>query len=246
MVQWLTLHASTAGGVGSIPGQGATIRRSYMLHGATKIKQTNKPKSWSPEKLELFRVTHGASSRGSFLLGPLMTHSYFMPVCIIIVTSRVSHHKLCALLGQDYTMKYRILENLEESLNTYEYESKYLIEMNRGGKGEGDGTLAWKIPWAEETGRLQSMGLLRVGHYWATSIRFLLSRTGEGNGNPLQGSCLENPSDRGAWWAAICGVARIRTWLKRLSSSSSSGREGKLMQGIESCGPWSRKELDMT
>ena len=47
---------------------------------------------------------------------------------------------------------------------------------------------------------------------------------GEGNGNPLQCSCLENPKDGGAWWAAVCGVAWSRTRLKRLSSSSSSSR----------------------
>ena len=46
--------------------------------------------------------------------------------------------------------------------------------------------------------------------------------TGEGNGNPLQCSCLENPRDGGAWWAAVSGVAQSRTRLKRLSSSSSS------------------------
>ena len=49
---------------------------------------------------------------------------------------------------------------------------------------------------------------------------FSLSCTGEGNGNPLQCSCLENPRDRGAWWAAVYGVAQSRTRLKRLSSSS--------------------------
>ena len=49
-----------------------------------------------------------------------------------------------------------------------------------------------------------------------------LSCIGEGNGNPLQCSCLENPRDGGAWWAAVYGVAQSRTWLKRLSSSSSS------------------------
>ena len=43
---------------------------------------------------------------------------------------------------------------------------------------------------------------------------------GEGHGSPLQYSCLENPRDGGAWWAAICGVAQSRTRLKRLSSSS--------------------------
>ena len=73
-------------------------------------------------------------------------------------------------------------------------------------------TLAWKIPWTEEPGRLQPMGLLRVGHDWATS----LSCIGEGNGNPLQCSCLENPREGGAWRAAVYGVTQ--TWLKRLST----------------------------
>ena len=53
-------------------------------------------------------------------------------------------------------------------------------------------------------------------------FHFSLSYTGEGNGNPLQCSCLENPRDGGAWWAAIYGVAQSRTRLKQLSSSSSS------------------------
>ena len=131
-------------------------------------------------------------------------------------------------------------------------------------------TLTWKIPCTEEPGRLQSMGLLRVGHDWATSLslftfthwrrqwhptpvflpaeshgqrslvgcsswgryesdkteqlhfHFSLSRIGEGNGNPLQCSCLENPRDGGAWWAAISGVEQSWTRLKQLSSSSSS------------------------
>ena len=52
---------------------------------------------------------------------------------------------------------------------------------------------------------------------------FSLSCTGEGNGNLLQRSCLENPMDGGAWWAAVCGVAQSRTRLKRLGSSGRSG-----------------------
>ena len=78
-------------------------------------------------------------------------------------------------------------------------------------------TLAWKIPWVEEPGGLQSMGSLTVGHDWATSLYFSLSCIGEGNGNPLQCSCLENPRDGGAWWTAIYGVAQSRTQLKWLS-----------------------------
>ena len=59
-------------------------------------------------------------------------------------------------------------------------------------------TLAWKIPWTEEPGRLQSMGLLRVRTTGQLHFHFSLSCIGEGNGNPLQCSCLENPRDRGA------------------------------------------------
>ena len=86
-------------------------------------------------------------------------------------------------------------------------------------------TLAWEIPWTEEPGGLQSMGSWRVRHDWATSLSLSLSCIGEGNGNPLQCSCLESPRDGGAWWAAVYGVAQSRTWLKRLSSSSSSATE---------------------
>ena len=80
--------------------------------------------------------------------------------------------------------------------------------------------LAWRIPWTEDPGRLQSMGLLRVRHTERLYFHFSLSCIGEGNGNPLQCSCLENPRDGGAWWAGVYGVAQSRTRLKRLSSSS--------------------------
>ena len=59
-------------------------------------------------------------------------------------------------------------------------------------------------------------------------FHFSLSCIGEGNGNPLQYSCLENPRDGGAWWAAVYGVTQSRTQLKRLSSSS---RVAQLVQG---------------
>ena len=81
-------------------------------------------------------------------------------------------------------------------------------------------TLAWRIPETGEPGGLQSMGSLRVGHNWATSLSLSLSCIGEGHGTPLQCSCLENPRDGGAWWAAVYGVTQSQTRLKRLSSSS--------------------------
>ena len=61
-------------------------------------------------------------------------------------------------------------------------------------------------------------------------FHFSLSCIGEGNGNPLQCSCLENPRDGGAWWAAVYGVAQSQTWLKRLSSSSTGEGNGNPLQ----------------
>ena len=72
----------------------------------------------------------------------------------------------------------------------------------------------------EEPGRLQSMGLLESDTIERLHLRFSLSCIVEGNGNPLQYSCLESPRDWGAWWAAVYGVVQSWTRLKQLSSSS--------------------------
>ena len=88
------------------------------------------------------------------------------------------------------------------------------------GKSLGWRSLEGCSPW----GRTESDTTERL-HF-----QFSLSCIGEGNGDPLQCSCLENPRDGGAWWAAISGVAQSRTRLKRLSSSSS-----KKISGCRGC-----------
>ena len=75
-------------------------------------------------------------------------------------------------------------------------------------------TLAWKIPGMEKPGGLQSMGLIESDTAERLHFHFSLLCIGEGNGNPLQCSCLENPRDGGAWWAAVYGVTQSRTRLK--------------------------------
>ena len=80
-------------------------------------------------------------------------------------------------------------------------------------------TVAWKIPWMEKPGGLQSLGCGESDKTGRHHFHFSLSCIGEGNGNPLQCSCLENPRDGEAWWAALYEVAQSRTRLKRLSSS---------------------------
>ena len=82
--------------------------------------------------------------------------------------------------------------------------------------------LAGRIPGTAEPGGLPSMGSHRVRHDWVTFLS--LSCIGEGNGNPLQCSCRENPRDGGAWWAAVYGVPQSWTRLRWLSSRSSSSR----------------------
>jgi len=98
------------------------------------------------------------------------------------------------------------------------------------GKSHGPRSLEGCSPWGR----------------WASDVterlpfHFSLSCIGEGNGNPLQCSCLENPRDGGAWWAAVYGVTQSRTRLKRLSSSSSSRRKGDGVRGRGklSSSPW--------
>ena len=75
-------------------------------------------------------------------------------------------------------------------------------------------TLAWKIPWTEEPSGLQSMGSIESDTTERLHFHFSFSCIGEGNGNPLQCSSLENPRDGGYWWAAVSGVAKSRIRLK--------------------------------
>ena len=82
--------------------------------------------------------------------------------------------------------------------------------------------LAWKIPWKEGPGRLQSMGSLSWTGLSGFTFTFHFHALEKEMEHPLQCSCLENPRNGGAWWAAVYGVAQSRTRLKRLSSSSSS------------------------
>ena len=88
------------------------------------------------------------------------------------------------------------------------------------GKSQGWVSLVGCSPWG-----LEESDMTEQPHF-----HFSLSCIGEGNGNPLHCSCLENPRDGGAWWAAVYGVTQSRTQLKRLSSSSSSCALDRLVE----------------
>ena len=112
-------------------------------------------------------------------------------------------------------------------------------------------TLAWKNPWMEKPGRLQSMGSLRVGHDWATSLSLFTFMHWRRKWQPTPVcSCLENPRDGGAWWAAIYGVTQSQRRLKRLSSpreprivlNPSNSWSGLHMLFLKS--PWTLEKLE--
>ena len=79
------------------------------------------------------------------------------------------------------------------------------------------GTLAWKIPWMEEPGRLQSMGSRRVGHDWTTSLSFFTFMHWRRKWQPTS---VFLPEESQGWWADISGVTQSRTRLKRLRTAA--------------------------
>jgi len=103
--------------------------------------------------------------------------------------------------------------------------AKHLIPA-QGHLGEGNGTplqySCLENPWTEEPGRLQSMGSLRVGHDWATSLSLFTFMHWRRKWQPTPVFLPGESRGGEVWWAAVYGVAQSRTWLKRVSSSSSS------------------------
>ena len=84
------------------------------------------------------------------------------------------------------------------------------------GKSHGQGSLVGCSPWGQEESDTTEQ----------LHFHFSLLRIGEGNGSPLQCSCLENPRDGGAWWASVCGVRQSRTRLSDLAASAARVGEG--------------------
>ena len=137
-----------------------------------------------------------------------------------------------APLKRQHTIWFHLYDILEKEILYREQISGYQGLGVRSGAGRGGNFGGWCKPtpvllpgkshrWrslegCSPWGREESDTTERL-HF-----HFSLSCIGERNGNPLQCSCLENPRDRGAWWAAVYGVAQSRTRLKQLGSSSSS------------------------
>ena len=124
-------------------------------------------------------------------------------------------HTMCHFVGSFFYVGLLCLKFIHIVINintSFFILPTFTIFATLPGKSHGRRSLVGCSPWGH-----QESDMTEWLHF-----HFSLSCIGEGNGNPLQCSCLENPRDRGAWWAAVYGVAQSRTRLKRLSSSSSS------------------------
>ena len=107
-------------------------------------------------------------------------------------------------------------------------------------------TLAWKIPWREEPGRLQSMGPQRVGHDCVTSLSLFTFMHWRRKWQPTPVFLPGESQGWGAWWAAVYGVAQSQTRLKQLSGSSSSSIEGHLVQLMHGSPYWPSCQLSFS
>ena len=134
----------------------------------------------------------------------------------------------------------RLPENFKNSFVPLCFQFLFIIVIRSEGEISMHYILPWRRQWhptpvllpGKSHGRRSLVGCSPWGRQESDTterlhFHFSLSWTGEGNGNLLQYSCLENPRDRGSWWAAIYGVTQSRTWLTRLSSSSSRRRVKK-------------------
>ena len=115
---------------------------------------------------------------------------------VMKIVIRKFHHLYCTETSLEIFL--RLHQGLEKAMATH------------------SSTLAWRGGWWAAVHGVDTTERLH--------FHFPLSCIGEGNGNPLRCSCLENPRDRRAWWVAVYGVAQSRTRLKQLSSSSSRPR----------------------
>ena len=126
--------------------------------------------------------------------------------------------------GKNVIVKYEKIPLVSSVSHMLAYSfSKYLLALYcvlEKVTAPHSSALAWKIPWTEEPGGLQSMGSRRVGHDWSTSLSLFTFMHWRRKWPPTP--VFLPGESQGGWWAAVYGVAQSRTRLKRLSSSSSS------------------------
>ena len=141
----------------------------------------------------------------SYFFTFVLEYSWLTMLCYFLLNSKVIQ-----LYKHIYSGSFRFFSHLGHYRVLRRRRQWHPTPVLLPGKSHGWKSLVGCSPWGREESDMTEQ----------LHFHFSLSCTGEGNGNPLQCSFLENPRDGGAWWAAVYGVAQSRTWLKWLSSSS--------------------------
>ena len=125
-------------------------------------------------------------------------------------------------VSEDFCLGCQKLKKYQSHLSFFVFSPTcmFIIVLFKWFSLDMSNTLAWKLPWTEEPGRLWSMGSLGVRHDWATSLSLFMHWRRKRQPTPV--SLPGEFQSGGAWWAAIYGVAQSQTQLKQHSSSSSS------------------------
>ena len=153
-------------------------------------------------------------------------------VCILITASRDRAPASCLhFLNQGWWWELQGEGGGCKLLSGYTWVCPDLRPNTEKAMATHSSTLAWKIPWTEEPGRLQSMGSRRAGHLLSDfTFTFHFHALEKEIGNPLQCSCLENPRDGGAWWAAVYGSHRVGHDWSDLAAAARPNNQSILFQ----------------
>ena len=168
-------------------------------------------KEWLPTPVFWPGEFHGLCSPQDYRVGQdWAPFSYWVPGNVTGTAEGVENHRHEPSGQKDATQIITQLDILNVYLQTVWRRQWHSTPVLLPGKSHRWRSLVGCSPWGRS-----EWDMTEPLHF-----HFSLSCIGEGNGNPLQCSCLENPRDRGAWWAAVYGVAQSQTRLKRLSTST--------------------------
>ena len=164
---------------------------------------------------------------------------------MLVITPFLYHHPFPSLHTHNHTLLCSLLSQflIGRKYNQLHHLEAAALQCSGKAMAPHSSTLAWKIHGQRSLVGCSPWGRKELDTTEWLHFHFSLSCIGEGNGNPLQCSCLENPRDGGAWWAAIYGVAQSRTLLKQLSSSSSSMSQWGKWKQWETLFSWASKSL---
>ena len=213
-------------------GKGLTVGWERGKLGGPESLKTSETLWTNQPWLSAWRLTHEAGCRGLVLNKPLAFGVYCCVQLNFIQTQILAEPLVSWSFWNFPNLLHQTCPggDCEEKVSNHkEYIWGEVEEDLEKAMAPHSSTLAWKIPWTEEPGGLQSMGSLRVRHNWATSLSLFTFMHWRRKWQPTPVFLPGESQGWVIWWASVYGVTQSQTLLKQLSSSSSSSRIGLLI-----------------